>query len=482
METILKLVLIEDVETDAELIIRELRKGGLQFQSSRIETKQELIDILANENVDVIISDFNLPTFNALDALKIRNTEAKDIPFILVTGAQSEEIAVACIREGADDYILKGSLTRLPSSVSNSIKTAHIRTERSKALKQLQLREEKYRHLFENSLVGMLRWNLSDGNIIETNHKAKEFTGLFCEDQNFFHHCFLNDGDYEIVINSLRATGEVQNFDFPVKIKNGEPRWLSLSAKIFDSEGEIEGVIQDISKSKESIVELERVNYELDRFVYHASHDLKSPLRSIMGLVQAARESKSLEECFTYLDMFEQCTYKLEGLLNDLLTLARSNRSEEILTVFDFDAEINDSIQLLSSLNKESNISIIKEIRQTNVEFKIDAVRMRIILNNLIANALKYHRPSDFQFVKITIEYIQNSKILIVIEDNGEGILDIQISRIFDMFYRASTNSEGSGLGLYLVKSMIEKMNGKIDVNSNLGEGTKFSIVIPNNI
>ena len=478
MENLLNIVLIEDIETDAELIARELRKSGLQFQYTQIQTKDELLEILATQSIDLILSDFNLPTFNAMEALRIRNQKWTEIPFILVTGAQSEEIAVQSIKDGANDYILKSSLTRLPTAVSNAMNTLQVRKERKNAIVELQSREAKYRHLFENSLVGMLRWKLSDGNIIETNHKAKEYTGLFCEDQNFFHHCFLNDADYHTVITSLNETGEVTNFEFPVKSKSHEPRWLSLSAKIFESEGEIEGVIQDISKSKESIVELERVNYELDRFVYHASHDLKSPLRSIMGLVQAARDSESLEECFTYIAMFEQCTVKLEGLLNDLLTLARSNRTEENLTVFNFEKEINDSLQLLSSLNPESKIQINKSIENANFDFQIDAVRMRIVLNNLIGNALKYHRNSMHQYIDINVKYLPHHSVQFSIEDNGQGIAENQLSRIFDMFYRATNNSEGSGLGLYIVKSMIEKMNGKVEVISTLNSGTKFTITL----
>ncbi len=478
METILNIVLIEDVETDAELIARELSKSGLLFEWTRVETKEELIYFLKNQSIDLILSDYNLPTFNAMDALKIKKEQSPETPFILVTGAQSEEIAVKCIKEGADDYLLKSNLTRLPTSVSNALKSAYSRIERRNAQKELQLREEKYRHLFENSLVGMLRWKLSDGNIIETNHKAKEFTGLFCDDKNFFHHCFLNDADYASVINSLNEKGEVTNFEFPVKAKENAPKWLSLSAKIFEAEGEIEGVIQDISKSKESIVELEKVNYELNRFVYHASHDLKSPLKSIMGLVQAARDAESLEECFTYLDMFEQCTVKLEALLNDLLLLARSSRSEEHLTTFNFTNEINDSLQLLSSLNPEGKIKVNVKIERPDFEFKLDAVRLRIVLNNLIGNAFKYHRSSVYQFINIEVQHITNKTVIISIEDNGQGIAERQIARIFDMFYRATNSSEGSGLGLYIVKSMIEKMNGKIEVSSTLGVGTRFTLTL----
>lgn len=478
MET-LQIIIIEDIDTDAELIIRELRKSGIDFKATRIESKEELGAALQTDGVDLILSDYNLPSFNAIDALHIVKQITPEIPFILVTGAQTEEIAVNCLKEGAYDYILKNSLTRLPSAVLNAIKSLENRRERRTATKQLKDKEEKYRHLFENSLVGILRWKLEDGSIIETNKKAREFTQLFCGDLNFFHHCFLKNDEYEFLINVLQGEGEIHNFEFQVKNTGQDIRWLSLSAKVFVEEGEIEGVIQDITQSKESIVELERVNYELDRFVYHASHDLKSPLRSIMGLVYAAKEATSLEEMHGYLEMFEQCTTKLESLVSDLLTLARSNRAEENLTPFNFEKEINESLQLLTSLNKDNHISVITSIEKPTGSFVIDAVRMRIILNNLITNAHKYHRLSVQQFIKISTHYGTQDDITIIIEDNGEGISSSHLGKVFDMFYRASKTSEGSGLGLYIVKSMIEKMNGTIQVKSDVGIGTTFTVTIP---
>lgn len=351
MEKLLHIVIIEDVDTDAELIMRELHKAKLNFKISRVENKEELTEVLQSALIDVILSDFNLPAFNALEALKIAKHLAPEIPFILVTGAQTEEIAVNCIKEGAEDYILKNSLTRLPSSVVNAVLSLENKRSNKSALRQLKDREEKYRHLFENSLVGILRWNLDDGSIIEVNKKAKEFTELFCGDKNFFHHCFLNDYDYAQLIKGLQDFGEINNYEFQVKTENQDLRWLSISAKIFVEDNEIEGVIQDITKSKESIVELERLNYELDRFVYHASHDLKSPLRSIMGFVHAAKDADQLEECNSYLEHIEQCAVNLEILVNDLLILARANRAEEKQTEFDFEKELNDSLQLLNSLN-----------------------------------------------------------------------------------------------------------------------------------
>lgn len=482
MTNLLRIILIEDIETDAELIQRELRKAGIEFTASTVESAEELEQQLLSETLPhIILSDYTLPRFNAMEALKIRNAIAPEIPFILVTGAQTEEIAVNSIKEGANDYILKSSLTRLPTAVMNSLHVARTKKEQNETYRLLQLREEKYRNLFEGSLVGMLRWRLSDGFILERNHRAKHFTHLFCDENNLFHDCFLNETDYQRVLQQLKESGVVENIEFQVNSKNKEITWLSLSAKLFTDEEEVEGVLQDISQSKESLVKLEQVNYELDRFVYHASHDLKSPLRSIMGLVDAARDSTSLDECISYLSLFEQCANRLEALVNDLLVLARSNRTEEHYTSFDFNKEVEESIHMLSYMEKIGLIHIEKHIFQEQV-FYTDAVRLRIVLNNLITNAIKYHRfDQERPFIRIQIDVTADAAT-IEISDNGEGIPETHIPRLFDMFYRATNTSEGSGLGLYIVSTMLEKIDGDISLTSTVKEGTSFKIVLKNQI
>ncbi len=474
----LHILLIEDLETDAELIQRTLRKAEIPFVAKVVETAEELIQAIQSEKPDLILSDYSLPRFNAVEALRIKKDLDPEIPFILVTGAQSEEIAVTCIKEGADDYILKSSLTRLPTSVINVLKTAESRRDKKKALETLEVREAKYRHLFENSLVGMLRWNLEHGTILEHNHKAAEFIELFCDDKNLFHDCFLNEEDYHQLVTSLQEHGTVENIEFQVRSKSTPSKWLSLSAKLFADLREVEGVLMDISSSKESIIGLQKVNYELERFVYHASHDLKSPLKSIQGLVEAARESQSLDECIAFIGMFEHCANKLELLVNDLLLLARNNKVEENISSFDIEQELESTLQLLRHSDAFMNVNVEKDIIK-KTELYTDTVRLRIILNNLFSNAIKYRKPNQpHHHIRISF-LVEHNVTRIEISDTGQGIEEKHLPRIFDMFYRASKHHDGSGLGLYIVKSMIEQMGGRIQAHSVYNVGTTFILEFP---
>lgn len=149
--TKLNFLLVEDVPADAELINYELRKAGIQFHTRIVAAKSDFLRELEDNPPDAIISDFSMPQFNALDALQLMRSRGTEIPFILVTGSQSEEVAVACIKEGADDYILKSSLKRLPTALLGSIQKKKAQREREQAEMALRQSEEYFRSLIDSS-------------------------------------------------------------------------------------------------------------------------------------------------------------------------------------------------------------------------------------------------------------------------------------------------------------------------------------------
>lgn len=138
MDKPLKILVLEDVEDDVGLIERELRKGGLKFETARVDNKKEFIDALRQYRADVILSDHSLPQFNSFEALKLCRRSGVTIPFILVTGSVSEEFAVTCLKEGADDYVLKSNLIRLPNAITNSLKQKQLEKERQQTDKAIR--------------------------------------------------------------------------------------------------------------------------------------------------------------------------------------------------------------------------------------------------------------------------------------------------------------------------------------------------------
>jgi hypothetical protein len=214
--------------------------------------------------------------------------------------------------------------------------------------------------------------------------------------------------------------------------------------------------------------------------VYRASHDMKAPLRSVMGLINITKmESKDNEELLQYLNMMEVSIIKLDNFLKDLTSFVRNSRLEISPEEVNFEEVINES---LNSLKFIENAHIIAIVKKLDLKFKFfsDSGRISTIINNLLSNSFKYHKSiANESYIKISVTTNQDQAI-IVIEDNGNGIDKKYQNKIFDMFYRASEKSYGSGLGLYIVKMAVTKLNGNIDLLSEPGEKTIFTVVLPN--
>lgn len=226
-------------------------------------------------------------------------------------------------------------------------------------------------------------------------------------------------------------------------------------------------------------VNLEKTNAELDRFLYSTSHDLRSPLLSIMGLVNIARNETGDLVARKYLTMMEDRANRLDLFIKDIIDYSRNIRTgvnSELFNIHQLVEEVKQNIQFLEGA---SGIDFQNEILVAEVF--ADRGRIAVVLNNLISNAIKYHRiDGNAPWIKISI-YNSDKKLNIVVADNGQGIHPDRVNRIFDMFYRGTERSQGSGLGLYIVKEAIEKMNGNIHVESLEHEGTTFYITIPLN-
>jgi signal transduction histidine kinase len=369
MEKDLKVLVLEDIDEDLELIKYTLTKAGIKCDTRRVDTKEEFIHALEEYPADVILSDHALPQFNSAEALRICRGHGINIPFILVTGAVSEEFAVNSLKQGADNYVLKSNLARLPSAIIGALK---------------QREDQKAKVLANQSLIK-------------------------------------------------------QN------------------------------------------AELMKINKELDTFVYSVSHNLKAPLMSVLGLLNLAKmEDERLGNMFAqYIQMMERSIYKLDDTLKEIIDYSRNARKELTIEKLDLRQVIEDNLEKMAYMPGSESISKQISIDQQH-DLYSDPFRLSIIFNNLISNAIKYSDPlrvSPFMKINVTVD---KEKAVINFEDNGIGIDQEYISRVFDMFFRATMQREGAGLGLYIVKETVDKLKGTIRIESEMGEGTRFFIEIPN--
>jgi PAS domain S-box-containing protein len=301
------------------------------------------------------------------------------------------------------------------------------------------------------------------------------------------------DSDQEVIEfmrKKLRAGKGFKEIEIINYTKEGKPYWNSFEVQpILDKAGKVTQFVAiqtDISERKahqqallDRNEELSKLNAELDRFVYSASHDLRAPIASLLGLIEVAKMETSLENMGVLLDMQRKSLQRLDHFIRDIVDHSRNTRLLVESELINFESIINGAFEHFQFMENAERVrkSISVEL---DGPFYTSPSRLEIILNNLISNALKYadfHKPDPFIEVHVKAN---SEKAILQVKDNGEGIPDEGKSKIFDMFYRASSKGTGSGLGLYIVKEALLKINGTIQVVSALGKGTEFIIEIPN--
>jgi PAS domain S-box-containing protein len=272
--------------------------------------------------------------------------------------------------------------------------------------------------------------------------------------------------------------------------KEKKPYWVSIEVQpIYDRAGKViqfVAIQSDITERKatqqallDRNEELVKINAELDRFVYSASHDLRAPIASLLGLIEVARLEKDITNIETLLDMQKKSLLRLDRFIKDIVDHSRNMRLSVESEPVNFDNVVNSTFEQLQFMENVNRLRKSISIRQA-AEFYTSSTRLHIVFNNLISNAIKYaDLRKDDPFLEITVE-ANETAAEIRIRDNGEGIPAESQSRIFDMFYRASGKGTGSGLGLYIVKEAIQKLNGTIEVESQYAKGTTFTVRVPN--
>jgi PAS domain S-box-containing protein len=272
--------------------------------------------------------------------------------------------------------------------------------------------------------------------------------------------------------------------------KDGTPYWVSIEVQpLLDSTGKVIQFIavqSDISERKaiqQALLvrndDLLKINTELDRFVYSASHDLRAPIASLLGLIEVARLEKNRDSLEQLLNLQKKTLLRLDHFIRDIVDHSRNTRLKVESEPVNFESIVNGVFEQLQFMDNVSKIRRSITISQDGA-FHTALTRLEIILKNLISNAIKYAdlRKED---PAMEVAVTSNANVAVIyVRDNGEGIPTDARPRIFEMFYRASANGSGSGLGLYIVKEAVQKIGGTITVHSEYGKGTEFVVTIPN--
>lgn len=267
-----------------------------------------------------------------------------------------------------------------------------------------------------------------------------------------------------------------------IPIKHGvETHYFNICYKVSEQEG-LEGILckwEDDTARLNLEEQLEIARYELEYMIYKASHDLRAPLLSVLGLVGISEATGKGAE-FECLPLIKTSILKLDKFISDMVSFSENQKMMVRTEKIDFEPMIEAMLQNMDRFLPNMNKVAIKTEYAGGDEFFSDPIRLNLIISNLLSNSFQFFDPLKEQ-PEITVRIETNSEhARIQVKDNGRGIEQEVIDRIFDMFFRGSEFSKGSGLGLYMVKEAVNRLKGEIKVSSAPNEGTYFTIMLPN--
>ena len=225
--------------------------------------------------------------------------------------------------------------------------------------------------------------------------------------------------------------------------------------------------------------DLKKLNSELDSFIYSTAHDLRSPLTSLLGLLNIMGHENKQEDMKPYIQMMESSIHRMEDFIGQIVGYSKNKKLDVAIEKIELYTLVS---EIFENHNFVEGASRIDRLVNVNGEFPFysDRGRITILMNNLISNAIRYADLTKTNpFIKIHI-LVEQSELTMEFADNGIGIAEEHIDKVFNMFYRANVKSKGSGLGLFIFKETIVRLKGLVSVESQLGVGTKFFIRIPN--
>lgn len=332
--------------------------------------------------------------------------------------------------------------------------------------------------------TGRIEW-VNEAFVQNTGYSPDEIIGK--KPKEFLQEPGLNEpGILEQLSEALEAKRNI-SLTLKNRKKQGDLFYVRLNiTPVFDLEQRPMNFIaiqQDITSEKlheERIMqkneELVKINKELDQFVYSTSHDLRSPLLSIRGLLDLLGVDQWDLPEREYLEMISESVNRLDHTILDILNYSRNARLDIQPVKFNLRSLVDATLQDLSSLHPSTRLEVSW---QGSEEVLLDEIRVSILLKNVCSNAVKYGRNAgDQAFVKVHVD-TRSERCQIKVTDNGEGIAEEHQTKVFDMFFRATTSSTGTGLGLYIVKEIVDKLNGFVTLTSVQGQGTEVILDLP---
>lgn len=360
-------------------------------------------------------------------------------------------------------------------------------TKQKQSEEELRKREERFRHLFEQVQVGMA--------IINSKFEIQEVNNALCDILHYKRKELINSTLYAYCEKLERAVLKEQIIKISFEeashsrsecklfMKNGDSVHVIIQLIKLDNTEEVKDQflcqVVDINDRKIAEEQLLVRNNELNNFVYKVSHDLRAPLLSVKGLINLMGMEKTHDMQDKYIGMIEKRVERLDEFIRDILSHSRNLNTEISIGEVDMEEILENCFAQMQYHTNAKRIE--KKIVVKGAKLFSDSKRLQEVLRNLISNAVIYSsKERENSFIHVNVR-CGTKTCKIIVEDNGLGIKKAYLDKIFGMFYRANDKVEGSGIGLYIVEQSVQKLGGKVKVESKLNKGATFTITLPNN-
>lgn len=494
-------LLVEDDEIDQMAFKRFVKQNDLPYKyliANSVETVKELV---ATESYDVAVVDYNLADGTGMDVLEVIGS---DDPVIFVTGQGDQKLAVEAMKAGIFDYLIKdvnrNYLELLPVTIDNAISRRNSRQridEMEREVQRLMWMVSKT----ENSMAVASK----DGTIEWVNEGFERLTGYTADEVIGTHGDFLRKNDAVSGLNpnsdrysKLISAKEPITYEAENVRKDGSSIWvLSTITPILNTDGEIENIVtidNDITDRKEAERELlqakqqaEHLAKTKEEFLANMSHEIRTPMNAIVGVAQLLQDTPLTDEQRKYLNSIDFASENLLSIINDVLDLSKIEADAIVYesTPFNLKNTANQIREMFRTKAEEKGVGFSVSVNSNVPETVLgDPTKINQILINLLSNAFKFTNKGE---VDLTVSAKEPSddevELEFAVADTGIGIPKEKQQDIFSSFQQAQTNTTrkygGTGLGLTIVKKLSEGMGGKVEVSSELKQGTTFTVTLP---
>jgi PAS domain S-box-containing protein len=488
----IRILLLEDDPLDAELCLRKLESSDLDFTIKSVGTSDQFKLEAGTGNYDIVLGDYRLPSWTGLDAVRWLRSTGLTLPFILVTGTLGDELAVECIKEGANDYVLKDKLERLPYSILRSIDESRLRAERDKA-------ERHYVSIVKGAPYGIYRAD-EYGRILVANPALVEILGYGSEAEvlklNLATDVYVNAADRQEILKEIEGGKAFLRAEVKWRRKDGRTIIVRLAGRKFESENHgpaiYETFAQDITEQRvlEQQFQQAQKMEAIGRLAGGVAHDFNNLLMIIRGCADLLEHHKAEPERISaYIKQINDATSIAASVIQQLLAFSRKQAPEK--SVLDCNAVLRDLRKMLPRLLGE-DIHINFNPGQALERISADRAQIEQIILNLAVNA----RDAMPEGGKLTIStsnvhlstaHIERpgvqlpagSYVMLAMADSGTGMEPEIQSHIFEPFFTTKERGKGTGLGLATVYGIVKESSGHITVDSMPGKGTTFKIYFP---